>query len=165
MFKMRLQPLREVHREPDVWVPYEAQPNDPVYSYILAVIGCLILIIACINFTTLTIGRSWRGTPARLSYQSRRGIIASGILQAVPKAPGTEVILESTANGLSGLFCSVCKAAERGDSDYHLIFIPWFWNEEYRQAIPDGWTPPKAFAEYGDLHGLEPAIRQHPALD
>jgi len=58
VFNMHLQPLREVHRQPDVWVPYEVQPNDPVYSYILAVIGFLILIIACINFTTLTIGRS-----------------------------------------------------------------------------------------------------------
>ena len=30
----------------------------------------------------------------------------SGILQAVPNEPGTEIILESTANGLGGLFYS-----------------------------------------------------------
>ena len=49
----------------------------------------------------------------------------SGAMQAVPNEPGTEVILESTANGLGGLFYSMCKAAERGDSEYQLIFLPW----------------------------------------
>ena len=41
----------------------------------------------------------------------------SGILQAVPDEDETEIILESTANGLGGLFYSMCKAAERGDSE------------------------------------------------
>ena len=93
---------------------------------------------------------------SEVAYWKNAGTHMSGILQAVPKEPGTEIILESTANGLSGLFYSMCKAAERGDSDYRLIFIPWFRHKEYRQAAPDGWTPPRAFTEYGDLHGLEP---------
>ncbi len=58
VFRMKLQPLAQLHRQPDVWTPYETNPQDPVYSFILAGIGLLILIIACINFTTLTIGRS-----------------------------------------------------------------------------------------------------------
>lgn len=58
VFRMKLQPLAQLHRQPDVWTPYETDPQDPVYSFILAGIGLLILIIACINFTTLTIGRS-----------------------------------------------------------------------------------------------------------
>jgi putative ABC transport system permease protein len=57
-FRMKLQPIVEMHRQPDVWTPYETNPQDPIYSLILAGIGLLILIIACINFTTLTIGRS-----------------------------------------------------------------------------------------------------------
>ena len=32
--------------------------SDPAYSYILGTIGFLILLIACINFVTLSIGRS-----------------------------------------------------------------------------------------------------------
>mgnify|MGYP006404828311 FL=1 len=78
-----------------------------------------------------------------------------GVLQAVPEEDDTEVILESTANGLGGLFYQMCKAAERGDSDYQLIFIAWFMHEAYKRALPaDGWDAPEAFREYQALHGL-----------
>jgi hypothetical protein len=80
----------------------------------------------------------------------------AGVLQAVPDADGTEVILESTANGLGGLFCDMCRAAERGEGEYILIFIPWHWAEEYEAKPPEGWRPPEAFAAYGAAHELTP---------
>lgn len=55
---MFAQPILDMHWQPDVWTAYEVDPQDPVFSYILGGIGLLVLIIACINFTTLTIGRS-----------------------------------------------------------------------------------------------------------
>ena len=79
----------------------------------------------------------------------------AGVLQAVPDLPGTEIILESTGNGIGGLFYDMCQAAERGDSEYALIFIPWFWHEEYRTEPPVGWKSPAAFRAYGDAHGLD----------
>lgn len=60
VFQMRLQPLREMHLEPEVWMPYETAAHDPLYSYILGGIGLLVLLIACINFMTLSVGRSTR---------------------------------------------------------------------------------------------------------
>jgi len=57
-FGMVLQPLPRMHLEPDVWMPYEASAHDPLYSYILLGIGLLVLLIACINFMTLSVGRS-----------------------------------------------------------------------------------------------------------
>jgi putative ABC transport system permease protein len=57
-YRMFLQPLRQLHRQPEVWVPYETAPFDPQYGYILGGIGLLVLLIACINFMTLSIGRS-----------------------------------------------------------------------------------------------------------
>ena len=59
-FRMSLQPLPAMHQSPDVWVPYEVTPHNPLYSYILGGIGLLILLIACINFMTLSIGLSSR---------------------------------------------------------------------------------------------------------
>jgi len=56
--RMFLQPLPMLHRQPDVWVPYEEAPFDPQYGYILGGIALLVLLIACINFMTLSIGRS-----------------------------------------------------------------------------------------------------------
>jgi len=60
-----------------------------------------------------------------------------GMLQAVPLAKGTEVILESTANGVGNVFHNQWKLAESGQSDFIAIFVPWFWQEEYARAIPD----------------------------
>ena len=82
---------------------------------------------------------------------------AAGVLQAIPNAPGTEVILESTANGVGGLFYDMCKAAEANRGEFQLIFIPWFRHEEYRAEPPEGWEPPPAFVEYGAAHGLDAA--------
>ena len=82
---------------------------------------------------------------------------AAGVLQAIPNAPGTEVILESTANGVGGLFYDMCKAAEASRSEFILIFIPWFRHDEYRAEPPEGWEPPPAFIEYGAAHELDAA--------
>ena len=57
---------------------------------------------------------------------------AKGILQAVPRANETEIILESTANGLGNYFHQMWQSAESGDSDFLPIFVPWYWQEEYR---------------------------------
>ena len=63
-----------------------------------------------------------------------------GMLQAVPDAPGTEVILESTANGLNNIFHEIWQAAEAGSSPFMPIFVPWYWQPEYSKN-PDGWQP------------------------
>ena len=55
---LRLQPLTDLHTNQLVWVPYESARHNPVYSYILLGIGSLILLIACINFMTLSVGQS-----------------------------------------------------------------------------------------------------------
>ncbi len=93
---------------------------------------------------------------SEVAYWNNAGSHMSGVLQAVPEEDGTEIILESTANGIGGLFYSMCKAAERGDSEYILIFLPWFWHEKYRKPPEAGWQLPAAFIEYGELHGLDP---------
>jgi putative ABC transport system permease protein len=57
-FKLILQPLRDLHLNPTIGTAYEAAPHDPTYSYVLVGIALLVLVIACINFMTLSIGRS-----------------------------------------------------------------------------------------------------------
>lgn len=57
---------------------------------------------------------------------------AKGILQTVSDEPGTEIILESTANGMGNYFHQMWLSAETGQSDFIPIFIPWFWQDEYR---------------------------------
>lgn len=57
-FSLRLQPLRDVHLNPRISDYYHAPTHNPLYSYLLAGIGALVLLIACINFMTLSVGRS-----------------------------------------------------------------------------------------------------------
>jgi hypothetical protein len=62
---------------------------------------------------------------------------AKGIFQAVPNAAGTEIILESTANGVGNFFHQMWQKAESGESEFIAIFVPWFWQEEYVLPVPD----------------------------
>lgn len=61
---------------------------------------------------------------------------AAGVLQAVPELLGTEIIKESTANGMGNQFHNEWQKAESGQSEYEAIFIPWFWQDEYRRPVP-----------------------------
>jgi len=80
----------------------------------------------------------------------------SGALQAVPDAPDTEIVLESTSKGASGLFYQMCQRAMRGEGDYILVFVPWFWAADYRKAV-EGFEPTGEEAEYAERHGLDHA--------
>ncbi|HZI54307.1 MAG TPA: ABC transporter permease, partial [Chitinophagaceae bacterium] len=56
-YNLHLQPITDIHLNKKL--PAGNLPvSDPSYSYILATIGFLILLIGCINFVTLSIGRS-----------------------------------------------------------------------------------------------------------
>lgn len=80
---------------------------------------------------------------------------AAGVLQAIPDEAGTEVILESTANGLGNFFHQKWRAAENGESDYIAVFVPWFWQEEYRKKLPADFSLDEEERSYADLYGLD----------
>jgi hypothetical protein len=54
----------------------------------------------------------------------------AGVMQAVP-IRNSEIILESTANGMGNLFHEYWKEAEAGRSDFMPVFIPWTMQTEY----------------------------------
>lgn len=56
----------------------------------------------------------------------------AGLGNTVADIDGTEIILESTANGVGGAFHGMWQQAEAGKSEYVAIFTPWFWQLEYR---------------------------------
>lgn len=59
----------------------------------------------------------------------------AGLGNTVADVEGTEIVMESTANGVGNLFHELWQAAEAGKGDYIAIFVPWFWTLEY-------WTTP-----------------------
>jgi hypothetical protein len=79
----------------------------------------------------------------------------SGVLQAIPNLPGTEVILESTSDGAKGLFHAMCVAAEKGLNDYQLIFVPWYWQDEYRLPCGVDFVPTEEERQLQEQYGLD----------
>lgn len=79
----------------------------------------------------------------------------AGVMQAIPNARGTEVILESTANGPGNLFYEMWQDAEAGKGEYVAIFVPWFWQDEYRLPVPEGFILDAEEAEYAELYDLD----------
>ena len=86
-------------------------------------------------------GRGTTPTIAHLSevafWQHDEKILA-GLFQGISQAAGTEVILESTANGAQGEFYRLWKGAVAGENEYIPIFLPWFITPEYRRPHPEG---------------------------
>ena len=80
-------------------------------------------------------------------------IAASG--QAVGDVDGTEIILESTAEGVGNLFYRYTMSALRGESEYEAIFLPWFWHDEYKTDCPKSFDPSPEWYEYGSIHKLD----------
>jgi len=82
---------------------------------------------------------------------------AKGVMQAIPDAPDTEVILESTANGIGNYFHQQWQAAEAGDSEYLAIFVPWYWQPEYRKPVPDDFSLTGEEETLAKAYGLDDA--------
>lgn len=78
----------------------------------------------------------------------------AGVVQAIPDLPETEIILESTANGVGGEFHERWQQAEAGIGDYIAVFIPWFWQPEYARPVPDGFSLDEEEQEYKASYGL-----------
>lgn len=53
------------------------------------------------------------------------------IRTAVPQAPGTVIVIESTPCGMGGWFYDTWNKAVAGQNDYVPIFAPWFTHHEY----------------------------------
>ena len=81
---------------------------------------------------------------------------AAGVLQAVPEEDDTEVILESTANGLGNFFHQKWQDAERGIGDFIAIFVPWFWQDEYRKPVGPDFCLSEDEKAYAEAYGLDP---------
>jgi hypothetical protein len=59
----------------------------------------------------------------------------NGLQQAIPDVKGTIEFIESTANGMSGPFYDAWNNAVSGKSGFVPLFIPWFWDSEYRVPV------------------------------
>jgi len=86
----------------------------------------------------------------------------AALLQIVPDMPGTEVILESTANSFND-FHALWRKAEAGESEFQPIFLPWFMVQEYRTQPAEDFVmtgEEKDLAERYELDAAQIALRR-----
>jgi putative ABC transport system permease protein len=118
-YKAGLQPLTAIHL--DTTFPAGlAEVNDPKYSYILAVIAILILGVACINFVTLSVGRSIK----RAKEVGIRKVVGAERLQLVFQFIGEALMVTMISLGV-GVVVSVLALPLFNDlSGKKLVFEP-----------------------------------------
>ena len=71
----------------------------------------------------------------------------AGIMQTIPLEAGTEIIFESTANGIGNVFHNIWHSR-----DWLQIFVPWYWQQEYRC---EGVALTDEDYEYGKIYDLD----------
>lgn len=81
--------------------------------------------------------------------------LLSGVCQTVADVQGTEKIYESTANGVGNFFYRGCIDALSGDDEYELVFIPWYWQEEYRAKVKESFSPTEEEFDLKRIYGLD----------
>lgn len=94
--------------------------------------------------------------------------VSTGLFQSVPFLENTAIIIESTANGVSGKgeqFYNLCMRALDGDSAYSFCFFDWKDNPEYEIIPPKGFkrTPEEEelAAKYPNLTDAKIMFRRY----
>ena len=91
-FQLQLQPLGDIHFAPEVQQA-QTPATDPRYPLLLAALAFAILLIACINFTTLAVGRAAR----RAKEVSLRKVLGAVRLQLMKQFWGEALLLSVLA--------------------------------------------------------------------
>jgi hypothetical protein len=104
------------------------------------------------------VGRSNTAQLAHLSefaFWSGAEMHLAGLGNTIPDAAGTEIIIESTANGIGNKFQQLWQDAEQGKGEYIAIFVPWFWQDEYRAMVPKDFELSQDEQAYQEAYGLD----------
>lgn len=105
---------------------------------------------------------------SEFAFWDNAGEHMAGLGQTVPDEPGSEIIKESTANGVGNPFHQDWQAAERGESDYEPIFVPWFWDAGYRRDPKPGFglsADEEAYKKRYRLDNQQMAWRRNKLID
>lgn len=89
-------------------------------------------------------GAFWPDLPAQMA----------SLMQTVPDLDGTEILIESTANGYND-FHSLWRKAESGESEFMPVFLPWSIEPGYRRTVPPDFVMDGEEKTLAELHKLD----------
>lgn len=79
----------------------------------------------------------------------------NGLMETIPRTAGSAFFVESTANGIGGLFHQLWVAAELGESEFEACFVPWWVQVEYREPVPERFEKTPEEERLVKLYGLD----------
>lgn len=115
----RFQPLAEIHLDTEVMSGL-TPPSDPMYSWVLAGIALVILLLACINFTTLAIGRS----ASRTREIGLRKVVGAARAQLAGQFGGEALLTSGIALVLGVALAAALLPTFNGLADKELTLAP-----------------------------------------
>jgi hypothetical protein len=78
----------------------------------------------------------------------------NALLQSIPNTKDTSIYIESTANGMSGVFYDLWTKAVTGENGFIPFFSPWFDSPEYVEDVPAGFEHSYEEMELIEQYGL-----------
>lgn len=102
-----------------------------------------------------------RGTTAQFAHLSEFGFWSNGqkhmagLGNTIPDTAGSEIIIESTANGLGNAFHQMWQDAEAGKGEFIAVFLPWFWDDGYRATVRADFELSPEDVAYKNAYGLD----------
>jgi hypothetical protein len=78
----------------------------------------------------------------------------ASLVQTVPDLDGTEIIVETTANGYND-FYSLWRKAEAGESEFLPVFLPWTLDATYRRPVAPDFELTGEEGKLAELHALD----------
>ena len=91
---------------------------------------------------------------SEVAFYPQGADIVAGLLQTVG-GNGSEVILESTANGAGGWFYDQVMKSLRGETEWITCFVPWFAMQEYRATVRPYFERTREEEKLADQYGLD----------
>jgi len=100
--------------------------------------------LSCIHASELAF---WAKSTAEENWNS--------LIQAVPSTNDTSIFVESTANGVNGVFYNLWRGAVDGTNGFIPCFIPWFTDQTYREPVTDTFERTPEETELADTYQLD----------
>lgn len=82
--------------------------------------------------------------------------IIRGLFQTVPNNEKSEIIIESTARGVGGIFYELAMQGLEDNGDWETVFLPWFMHKEYQTHIEEDFRMTEEEEELQRLYKLTP---------
>jgi hypothetical protein len=90
----------------------------------------------------------------RIAFWEDLPVQMAALLQTVPDVDGSEVIIETTADGYND-FHSLWRKAEAGESEFIPVFLPWSIDPDYRRNVEADFVMDAEESKLAELHNLD----------